>query len=576
MTTNGMSTNLNLLMLEDSAADAELMIEALRESGFDPSFRRVDTKDAYLRELDQPPDFILSDYSMPQFTAQDALQLMKERGLDLPFIIVSGCIGEDMAVECMKAGAADYLLKDRLGRLGHAVTQALERKRLLEEKRQAEQRLFLETFHDSLTGLPNRALFMDRLERVFLQSRRQPGHLFALLQVNLDGFKMVHSGLGPSPADRLLIEVSQRILRRVRSVDTVARMEGDAFTLLIDNLKAVGNAMRVADRLQQEFSAPFGLEQGDVFLTPYIGIACSHPGYESGEHLLRDATAATLQAKAAGRAGFVIFDKAMHQQAMARLKIEGDLRQALDRKEFRLVYQPIIDLAEGRIAGFESLLRWQHPEHGLTRPDAFLNIATELGLMKPIGEWALSEACHQLKLWQEQFPRIRPLSVSVNFSIEHFAQDQLAQLIKKVIDRTGLDASSLKIEITESEMMKNPDAVRQALAEIKEQRIDTCLDDFGTGYSSLSHLQQLAIRFLKVDQSFVRRLGTEDDALAIVKTIIALAHQLGRQVIAEGVETAEHFVILRSLGCEYGQGYYFAKPLAAEEVASLLTSSRHW
>jgi EAL domain-containing protein (putative c-di-GMP-specific phosphodiesterase class I) len=196
--------------------------------------------------------------------------------------------------------------------------------------------------------------------------------------------------------------------------------------------------------------------------------------------------------------------------------------------------------------------------------------------MKPIGEWTLGEACRQLKLWQEQFPKIRPLSVSVNFSIEHFAQDQLGQLIKKVIDRTGLDASSLKIEITESEMMKNPDAVRQALSEIKVQQIDTCLDDFGTGYSSLSHLQQLAIRFLKIDQSFVRRLGTEDDALAIVKTIIALAHQLGRQVIAEGVETAEHLVILRSLGCEYGQGYYFAKPLPPEDVGPLLSSSRHW
>ncbi len=571
-----MSTSLNLLLLEDSPADAELMIEALRESGFDLNFRRVETKDAYLHELDQPPDFILSDYSMPQFTAQDALRLMKERGLDVPFIIVSGCIGEDMAVECMKAGAADYLLKDRLGRLGHAVTQALERKRLLEEKRRAEQRLFLETFHDSLTGLPNRALFMDRLERVFLQTRRQPGHLFALLHVNLDGFKIVHSGLGPSLADRLLIEVSQRILRRVRSADTVARMEGDAFTLLIDNLKAVSNATRVADRLQQEFSTPFDLEHGEVFLTPCIGIACSHTGYESGEHLLRDATAAMLQAKAAGRAGFVIFDKAMHQEAMARLKIEGDLRQALDRKEFRLVYQPIVELTEGRVAGFESLLRWQHPDYGLARPDAFLSIAMELGLMKDIGEWTLGEACRQLRLWQEQFPRTRPLNVSVNFSIEHFAQGRVSQLIQDVIARTGIDAASLKIEITESEMMKNPEAVSQALAEIKAQQVDTCLDDFGTGYSSLSHLQQLAIRYLKIDQSFIRRLGAEDDALAIVKTIIALAHQLGRQVVAEGVETAEHLATLRSLGCEYGQGYYFAKPLAPEEAGALLASARRW
>ena len=571
-----MSTSLNLLLLEDSPADAELMIEVLRESGFDPTFRRVESKDAYLRELDQPPDFILSDYSMPQFTARDALRLMKERGLDLPFIIVSGCMGEEMAVECMKAGAADYLLKDRLGRLGHAVMQALERKQLIEEKRQAEQRLFLETFHDSLTGLPNRALFMDRLERVFLQTRRQPGQMFALLHVNLDGFKMVHSGLGPSPADRLLIEVSQRILRRVRSADTVARMEGDAFTLLIDNLKAIGNATRVADRIQQEFATSFVTEEGEIFLTPCIGIACSHAGYESGEHLLRDATAAMLQAKASGRAGFVIFDKTMHQQAMARLKIEGDLRQALDRKEFRLVYQPIVDLNEGRVTGFESLLRWQHPESGLTSPDAFLSIAMELGLMKSIGEWTLVEACRQLKVWQEQFPRVRPLTVSVNFSIGQFAQDDLTHLIQKVLERSGIDPSSVKLEITESEMMKNPEAAIKVLEEIKAQKIDTCLDDFGTGYSSLSHLQQLAIRFLKIDQSFVRRLGTEDDALAIVKTIITLAHQLGRQVIAEGVETAEHLVILRSLGCEYGQGYFFAKPLAPEEVDTLLASGRRW
>jgi diguanylate cyclase (GGDEF)-like protein len=571
-----MPTSLNLLLLEDSTADAELMIETLRESGYDPTFRRVDTKAAYLRELDQPPDFILSDYSMPQFTAPDALRLMKERGLDVPFIIVSGCMGEDMAVECMKAGAADYLLKDRLARLGHAVTQALERKRLIEEKRQAEQRLFLETFHDSLTGLPNRALFMDRLDRVFLQSRRQPSHLFALLQVNLDGFKMVHSSLGPSSADRLLIEVSQRILRRVRSADTVARMEGDAFTLLIDNLKALGNATRVADRLQHEFATPFTLESREVFLTPCIGIACSHGGYESGEHLLRDATTAMLQAKAIGRAGFVIFDKAMHHQAMARLKIEGNLRQALDRKEFRLAYQPIVQLQEGRIAGFESLLRWQHPEYGLTRPDSFLEIASELGLMKGIGKWSLQEACRQLKIWQDQFPRIRPLTVSVNFSIQHFIQDHLALLIKTVLNESGLDASSVKIEITESEMMQNPDAVNKVLAEIKEQHVDTCLDDFGTGYSSLSHLQQLPIKYLKIDQSFVRRLGTDDDALAIVKTIVALAHQLGRQVIAEGVETAEHLTILRSLGCEYGQGYFFAKPLASEDVSALLASGRRW
>jgi diguanylate cyclase (GGDEF)-like protein len=281
-----MPITLNLLLLEDSPADAELLIEALREAGFDPHYRLIDAKPDYLRELDQPPDFIISDYSMPQFTAREALQLLHERGLDIPFIIVSGCIGEDMAVECMKAGAADYLLKDRLARLGHAVTHALERRRLLEEKRQAEQRLFLETFHDSLTGLPNRALFLDRLERVYLQSRRQTAHSFAVLYLNLDGFRVIHDSLGPSASDRLLIEVSQRILRRVRSADTVARMEGDEFAFLLDDLKVPGNATRVAERLQREFAAPFTLEGRQVFLTVSMGIASSHTGYQSSESLL--------------------------------------------------------------------------------------------------------------------------------------------------------------------------------------------------------------------------------------------------------------------------------------------------
>jgi diguanylate cyclase (GGDEF)-like protein len=571
-----MPTKLNLLLLEDSPADAELMIETLREAGFDPHYRRVDTKAAYLRELDQPPDFILSDYSMPQFTAREALQLLRERGLDLPFVIVSGCIGEDMAVECMKAGAADYLLKDRLARLGHAVNQALERKRLLEEKRQAEQRLFLETFHDSLTGLPNRALFLDRLERVFLQGRRQTAHSFAVLYMNLDGFRVIHDSLGPSAADRLLIEVSQRLLRRVRSADTVARTEGDEFAFLLDDLKAPANATRVAERLQREFSTPFTLEGRQVFLTVSMGIASSHTGYQSSEPLLRDATTAMHQAKAMGRAGFVIFDKAMHEQAMARLRLEADLRQAVARDEFRLDYQPIVALESGAVAGFEALLRWRHPEYGVMGPGGFLAMAAELGLVNAIGEWIFREACRRLRVWHGAFPQIRPLTMSINCSVHQFAQPDLALFIKSVLSDTGTDPASLKIEITESDMMHNPDAVTEVLKLLKAEQIEACLDDFGTGYSSLSHLRQLPITFLKIDQSFVKRLGVDDDALAIVKTIVMLAHQLGRQVIAEGVETAEHRSMLRSLGCEYGQGYFFAKPLSEEEVFALLKSGRRW
>lgn len=571
-----MATNLNLLLLEDSPNDAELILDVLQEAGFSVASRRVDSQDEYLRALDQPTDFILSDFSMPQFTAHDALRLMKERGLDIPFIVVSGCIGEDMAVECMKAGASDYLLKDRLARLGHSVSQALERKRLIEEKHQAEQRLFLETFHDSLTGLPNRALFLDRLDRVYQQSRRQSSHLFALLYLNLDGFRVVRDSLGPAAADRLLIEVSQRILRRVRSADTVARMEGDEFAFLLDNLKAVGNATRVADRLRQEFSTPFTVEGLQVCLTASMGLTCSNQEYECGEHFLRDATTAMHQAKASGRTGFVIFDTAMHEQAMVRLKLEADLRQALERQEFRLEYQPIVALKSGHVTGFEALLRWEHPEYGLTRPEVFLGVAKELGLMTKIGEWSLLEAAKQLKFWQAEFPKIRPLTVSVNFSLNHLANADLAVLVNEVLLATGVDPSSLKIEITESDIMQNPEAVTAVLKQIESQKIQACMDDFGTGYSSLSYLQQLPITFLKIDQSFVRRLGADDDALAIVKTIIVLAHQLGRQVIAEGVETTEHLTTLRLLGCEYGQGYLFAKPLPYAEVSSFLASGRHW
>ncbi|NWF72204.1 MAG: GGDEF domain-containing response regulator [Nitrospirae bacterium] len=571
-----MAMNLNLLLLEDSPNDAELILDVLQEAGFSVASRRVDSQDEYLRALDQPTDFILSDFSMPQFTARDALRLMKERGLDIPFIVVSGCIGEDMAVECMKAGASDYLLKDRLARLGHSVSQALERKRLIEEKHQAEQRLFLETFHDSLTGLPNRALFLDRLDRVYQQSRRQPSHLFALLYLNLDGFRVVRDSLGPAAADRLLIEVSQRILRRVRSADTVARMEGDEFAFLLDTLKAVGNATRVADRLRQEFSTPFTVEGRQVCLTASMGLTCSNQEYECGEHLLRDATTAMHQAKASVRTRFVIFDTAMHEQAMVRLKLEADLRQALERQEFRLEYQPIVALKSGHVTGFEALLRWEHPEYGLTRPEVFLEVATELGLMTKIGEWSLLEAAKQLKLWQAEFPKIRPLTVSVNFSLNHLANADLAVLVNEVLLTTGVDPSSIKIEITESDIMQNPEAVTAVLKQIESQKIQACMDDFGTGYSSLSYLQQLPITFLKIDQSFIRRLGADDDALAIVKTIIVLAHQLGRQVIAEGVETTEHLTTLRLLGCEYGQGYLFAKPLPYAEVSSFLASGRHW
>lgn len=571
-----MPTNFTLLLVEDNPQDAELILETLRGAGFDPHCRQVDTREDYLRELNASPDLILSDFSLPKFDGKAALELLKASGMEIPFIIVSGCIGEEMAVECMKAGAADYLLKDRLGRLPHAVAQALDRKRLLEEKRQAEQRLFLETFHDPLTGLPNRALFLDRVNRVILRNRRDTTKIFAVVYLNLQGFQIVHNSLGPSAEDRLLIEVSRRILMRVRSADTLARLDGEDFVLLLDNLKSDDDATRVVERVRQEFLVPFSLDNQDIFLTAILGITLSMTGYVDAEHVLRDAKTAVNRAQALGRSGFAIFDQVMHDQAMTRLKLETDLRQALERNEFRLHYQPIVELATGQVTGFEALIRWQHPEQGLMAPHAFLTVAGEIRLLPSIGEWSCQEACGQLRDWQNRFSKHIPLTMSVNLSTEQFSDASLVVKLQELVRSTGIEPGSLKIEITESEIMEDPKAVSEILYQLKKLGIDACLDDFGTGYSSLSYLQQLPITFIKIDQSFVRRLGGEDDALAIVKTIVVLSHQLGRKVIAEGVETPEHLNILKSLGCEYAQGYFFSKPLPQGEMENLLATRRRW
>ena len=571
-----MPTNFTLLLVEDNPQDAELILETLRGAGFDPHCRQVDTREDYLRELNASPDLILSDFSLPKFDGKAALELLKASGMEIPFIIVSGCIGEEMAVECMKAGAADYLLKDRLGRLPHAVAQALDRKRLLEEKRQAEQRLFLETFHDPLTGLPNRALFLDRVNRVILRNRRDTTKIFAVVYLNLQGFQIVHNSLGPSAEDRLLIEVSRRILMRVRSADTLARLDGEDFVLLLDNLKSDDDATRVAERVRQEFLVPFSLDNQDIFLTAILGITLSMTGYDDAEHVLRDAKTAVNRAQALGRSGFAIFDQVMHDQAMTRLKLETDLRQALERNEFRLHYQPIVELATGQVTGFEALIRWQHPEQGLMAPHAFLTVAGEIRLLPSIGEWSCQEACGQLRGWQNRFSKHIPLTMSVNLSTEQFSDANLVVKLQELVRSTGIEPGSLKIEITESEIMEDPKAVSEILYQLKKLGIDACLDDFGTGYSSLSYLQQLPITFIKIDQSFVRRLGGEDDALAIIKTIVVLSHQLGRKVIAEGVETPEHLNILKSLGCEYAQGYFFSKPLPQCEMENLLATRRRW
>jgi EAL domain-containing protein (putative c-di-GMP-specific phosphodiesterase class I) len=327
---------------------------------------------------------------------------------------------------------------------------------------------------------------------------------------------------------------------------------------------------------RQEFVTPFELDGREIVLKASIGVTSGTEEYEQGECVLRDAATAMHRAKAQADVGFAVFDPGMHEHAMTRLKMESDLRHALERNEFRLHYQPIIALDTGRVAGFEALIRWQHAERGLLMPQAFLQVAAEMGILDMLAERSCAEACRQLADWQEAFPKLEPLSVSVNCTARQLACPGLDAKLRQFVRGTGLKPGSLKIEITESEMMEHPQAVCETLQGLTAEQIDTCLDDFGTGYSSLSHLQRLPISFLKVDQSFIRRLSLESDALPMVKAIVMLAHQLGRKVIAEGVESPEHLTILRSLVCEYGQGYLFAPPRPDTEIWALLASGQRW
>ena len=568
-----MATPLQVLILEDCALDAELMLDHLREAGFDPQSRIVDTESAYLAHLDPTLDLVLSDFSMPQFDARRALQLLKARGLEVPFIIVSGHIGEDVAVQCMREGASDYLLKDRLARLGPAVAQVLERTHLLVEKREAEARLLHEAFYDALTGLPNRALLLERLGHVVLRRQREPAYAFSVFFLKLDGFDVVNDSLGHPAGDRLLIEIGQRLVSHVRAGDTVARLGGSEFAVLLDNLKTVNNTAHVASRIQDALAQPFTEDGREVFLTASIGSTSSTTGYDRAEEVLRDASVAMCHAKGLGKAGFVMFDTAMHTHAMARLELEAALHRAVERQEFRLFYQPIVSLKTGWIAGFEALLRWEHPERGLVAPDEFIAVAEDLGLIIPIGQWALHEACRQLRAWQREFVDLQPLTVSVNLSGRQFSHAELLTVIDHTLIETGLEASSLKLEITESVMMDNTELSAAILLDLKARHIDTCMDDFGTGYSSLSFLQQYAVDILKIDQSF---MGLGKESVAIVRTIVTLAHNLGKQVIAEGVETPGQVALLRSLHCEYGQGYFFSKPIDGKAAGHLLAARRRW
>jgi diguanylate cyclase (GGDEF)-like protein len=444
------------------------------------------------------------------------------------------------------------------------------------KRKVAEERLFHDAFHDSLTGLPNRALFTDRLGRSLWRARRREEYRFAVVVLDLDRVKLINDSLGHVAGDRLLLALARRIEECLRAGDSAARVGGDEFAVLIDDLPDPADAIRVVTRLQQSLREPMTLGGQEVYTTASIGIAFHTDRYERPEDMLRDADTAMYAAKAAGGSRYQVFDQGMHERAVQRLQIESSIRRAIERQELRAYYQPVVSLSTGRLRGFEALIRWEHPERGLILPAEFIPIAEETGLIHKIGRWILREACDQLARWSRELRTPEPLSVSVNLSGRQLTESDLVMGTLRILEDTGLYAEQLTLEITESAVMQDPDNARERLGELRSLGIGISIDDFGTGYSSLSYLHRLPLTALKIDRTFVSAMSENVREAQICHAIVTLAHNLGLTVIAEGIETKEQRQRLRELHCEYGQGFHFAVPLPAEAATELVRSGCTW
>ena len=452
------------------------------------------------------------------------------------------------------------------------------------ERKHAEEQLEHNLFHDTLTGLPNRRLFLDRLQHAFARARRDAGHSYALLLVNLDHFKEFNESLGTAAGDRVLLEIGRAISACLRDDDTIARREsngvageaalsrlgGDEYTLILDGVSDPSDAMRIAKRIQAAVAEPFFIDSREIRASASIGIALGTLAHERPEDVLKDADAAMRRAKALGGSRCEVFDEAMHIRAEGRLRLEADLREALSARQFRVYYQPVVRLNTRAVSGFEALLRWEHPTHGLISPYRFIEVAEDSGILVSIGHWLTLQACRELREWEQSALPQEPLHITVNVSARQFADARLASDIQDALRETGINPSRLHLEMPESVATADPKLSVTVMAHLKHMGLGLILDNFGVGAASLRALRQFPVDTLKIDRSLVREMQADRSASDMVELIITLAHKMNLRVIAEGIETARQFERLRELGCEFGQGYYFSQPLEATAMGAFL------
>jgi diguanylate cyclase (GGDEF)-like protein len=557
--------SVRVLLVEDNPGDARLVEILLAEAGQGFEVSHAGRLGDALEELDRAYlDVVLLDLSLPDSSGLETVERVRMAAPQMPVVVLSGRADEDTALQALQSGAEDYLVKGQGDGdlIARAIRYAIERKK-------AEERLAYLAQYDPLTGLANRALFHDRLEQALARATRS-GDAVALLFVDLDRFKAVNDTVGHAGGDQFLQEVAWRIAGRVRESDTVARLGGDEFAIILEDLQDARDAAKVARDLLMRLAEPVALDGYEIPVSASIGIAVRPPS--EGDRLLKDADAAMYRAKRMGGNHHRFYTEEMDVQAAARLSLERDLRRALEEDALLPYYQPMVDLTTGKVVGAEALMRWRHPQRGFVPPVEFIPVLEETGLILPAGERILRLACRQSRAWRDA--GLPPVRVAVNVSGRQFGQGHLADTVAGALRDSGLAPNSLELEITESLLVEDGAASLRALYELREavERVRIAIDDFGTGYSSFHRLKSLPVETLKIDQTFIAGIPGAREDMAISAALISLAHDLGISVTAEGVETAEQVAFLREHGCDEAQGYYFGRPVPAEEFARLLAA----